>query len=205
MNKVLTATILTFALGVGLGTSLAQETTPIVFVPQKMLTESRKSGKIKDKTFYWSNQTNNEKAGPSVQSEGGASFLLLKGPGDQTTNKSETILTVVRAFNVPGNAKSVTLSAEVKATYDEWIDNAPKTEKNLPSLTYSFVKDGQETRGGTPLPLPPLNLNQWKKTAITTSIPAGAQQLVVTAEVNFPTSISLASLTATFSENAVKD
>lgn len=171
--------------------------TQIVFVPKKMLEENKEAGKLKENTFYWTNIPDDANQGPKVAQEDEKPVLLLKGAGTETTTKSMTIVTLVRAFNIPENAKSATISYEIKQGYDEWIDKNI-ADKSLPALSYSFFRNGKEARKDTKLPLPSRQDKEWKTVNQKTDLPAGAQQLVIVARTDFPTSLSFSALDVTF-------
>ena len=175
--------------------------TQIVFVPKKMLEENRTTGKLKENTFYWSNLPDDSTQGPTVAEEAGVPYLLLKGCGDEKTRKAVTQVTLMRAYNVPEGATNVKITAELKQTYDEWIDQSPENG-GMPTLQYSFFKNGIEARKGSVIQLPARNLKEWKTTAVTATVPSGAQQLIIVGKADFPTSIAIASLDATFTKDA---
>jgi hypothetical protein len=171
--------------------------TQIVFVPKKMLEENKVAGKLKENTFYWSNIPDDAAQGPAVAEDNGVPYLLLKGCGDEKTRKAVTQVTLVRAYNVPAGAIQVKITAELKQTYDEWVDQSPGNE-GLPTLQYSFFKNGIEARKGSPIQMPARNVKEWKAMMTTALVPAGAQQLVIVGKVDFPTAIAIASLDVSF-------
>lgn len=189
------------------------QATQIVFVPNKMLEENKVSNKLKENTFYWSNQIDDAAQGPKVADDGGTPYLLLKGTGDEKAQKTLTAVNLVRVYNVPADAQSVTVLANVKANYDEWVDNIPGWITS-PGLSFSFYKDGKQARKTGLLErrnsraYTPNNPNtaaltygskDWTMLKTTVPVPAGAQQLVVTATADFAANLSIASLEANFS------
>ena len=190
-----------------------QGQTQIIFVPRNMLETDKDSGKLKENTFYWANETDDATQGPKVADDGGTPYLLIKGSGDAKTPKAKTRVTMVRAFNVPAGAQSVVLAANLKATYDEWSDNA-FAPSGSPYILYGFVKDGKQARSGSLLERrgdKTLTLSSpvkdalkfgdknWQVLQTKLGVPAGAQQLVITAGADFPSSLSISSLETNFS------
>lgn len=201
--KTKTLTLLTAVITLtGMAMAQAQEATSILFVPSQSLEATRTSGKLKDNTFHWTNLLADPKQGPTVAKDGNTQFLLIKGAGTQASPKENTIVTVVRAFNVPAGAKYAKIVVEGKTSYDEWIDNAPRATKTLPTLTYSFVKDGKEARANTKIDLGERNAGTWHRTELETDIPTGAQQIVIVGKTDFPATLSLTALNVTFSDKA---
>lgn len=181
-----------------IGAEETPEALPLVFVSQQTLDASRLAGNLKENTLYWSNETNDPRQGASTEKEkDGQAFLVLKGTGDEKTPRAQTEVKVLRIVNIPAGAKKAEISAEAKLAYDEWADNGTRPKNPSPALSYWVAKPNKEGRPRA-LNLPQPNAEGWTQTSAKLDIPEGAQQLILQARTDFPYTLSLAAINATF-------
>lgn len=172
----------------------------IVFVPQDLIEKNKKSGKLKEDTFYWTNATNNPDYSPKGMEEEGKPFLRVEGHStatDQSTTgekqkaRAESRTTVTRAFTVPAGAKKATAKLIARATHDVWSDTGGGAIFSNTLLT----KDGKGLWAS--FGKPDLNKGWQTKTSVI-ELHEGTQQLVVELATEGKTPLDIAALEVTF-------
>jgi hypothetical protein len=166
-----------------------EKATQIVFVPNTLLKEQMASGKLKEDVFYWSHLSDNTEIGPKVVTEEGKTFLRMVGftkespnnDNEKLTISKNSILTVVRAYNVPEGATGVKYTFTGRNNEDPWENPLATTTPDLayPAGGLHLTKEGKSMPGV----LRVLAANQENKiwgtyTGQGPIIPAGTQQVV---------------------------
>lgn len=176
-------------------------TIQLVYVPTETMKANAPSGKLKENTFYWTNNTDNSELGPKAITEEGNTFLRVQGTypdfsttGDVTKARTESITCIYRAFNIPAGTKKATLTYTSRVTHNVWKDAARSIGMTLAG-DLLLTKDGlfltSVCRPGTP--------NEgWKTNTAVVTVPPETQQAVVRFKTDGGVAIDIQAMSIAF-------
>lgn len=160
----------------------------IVFVPKRLFTDSIPSGKLKENVFYWTNPRENPKAGPTAVQENGETFLRIEGDRNipktvKFRRDTESQTTVMRAYNVPKDAKVAYINITAKTSHDVWGDDYTEPGKADPGIlsTTWFTRQGKSVAHGFSLQpvINAKNSGEWVDIAAQAKVIPGSEQFVI--------------------------
>jgi hypothetical protein len=180
------------------------KTTPIVFVPNKLLTQNIPSGKLKENTFYWANPLDDAESGPKPIQEEANTFLRMEG-SKKFQNKAENgepgqpwqraLTQVVRAYNIPKDATTAKITIAARSTNDIWAD--PLEGKGGSRGAIIIANNGKSVEEKLAL-IPKLN-SGWATNTQTITLPANSQQLLIKLESRIFMPLDVSTMEVVFS------